>query len=148
MQLEKCEEVVDKLIIDSAGNDLSEITKRKMLSICSSKVKDLVSQIFHLPNRHCMAMSWQLKGDALSASSKLVWCRITAGAERDPSSGEKERWSFVGQNTGRSPREDLCATICSGSSQRKCGNSSRHMHVAHAHACASKSCYDITSLTD
>jgi hypothetical protein len=42
-QLEKCEEVVDKLIIDSAGNALSEITKRKMLSICSSKVKDLVT---------------------------------------------------------------------------------------------------------
>ena len=41
-QLEKCEEVVDKLIIDNAGNALSEITKRKMLSICSSRVKDLV----------------------------------------------------------------------------------------------------------
>lgn len=52
-QLEKCEEVIDKLIIDSAGNALSEITKRKMLSICSSKVKDLVSS---LPSAHSVSI--------------------------------------------------------------------------------------------
>jgi len=60
---------VDKFIIDSAGKGLSEITQRKMLAICYSKVKDLDDS-----GRGKRSIEWRKRALEFSgADDQKVW---------------------------------------------------------------------------